>query len=174
MLARARERGLRVVLGDASALPFAPASFDALVSTDGAFGLFDWPRALPECARVLREAGLLVLHLRTHAIWSPRRPLELTRDGSVPHERSGVALLEAARAAGFAPAAVRLWRWLRVFPYLVPVPPRAAWPLWNHGIFVFRRERSRRNWSSSIPPAASSTGTKGRRCDGYERGALVP
>lgn len=139
MLERARARGLAVVLGDANALPFAAASFDALVSTDSAFGLFDWSRALAECARVLTRSGILVVHLRTHAIWSPRAPFERTIDPSVSRDRSGPAFIDAAAAVGLSLVRARLWRWLRVYPYLVAVPARLTWPLWSHGIVALRK-----------------------------------
>lgn len=137
MLVEARRRGLVLARGDANALPFADASFDAVVATDSVFGMLDWSRALPECARVTCEGAVLALHVRTHAIWSPRVPFSLSHDPSVPSTHSGVALIEAAHAVGFRLASVRLWRWLRVFPYLVAVPPKPAWPTWNHGVFVF-------------------------------------
>ena len=66
MLAPARRRlarfGDRVTVreADATALPFADASFDAVVSFIMLHHVIDWERALAEVARVLRPGGVLV------------------------------------------------------------------------------------------------------------------
>lgn len=60
MLRRARERGLDVVQADASALPFADASFDAVVSMWTHTDVADFAAVVTEIARVLREGGPLV------------------------------------------------------------------------------------------------------------------
>ncbi len=54
-------RSARLTQGDALALPFAGASFDAVVSTFTFSGLPDGERAAREVARVLRPSGRLVM-----------------------------------------------------------------------------------------------------------------
>lgn len=62
LLADARLFGLSSVIGgDLYRLPFAPASFDFLTSTNVIFLLGDPLRALRECQRVLRAGGRLAL-----------------------------------------------------------------------------------------------------------------
>ena len=58
MLARARAKGVaRTALGDALALPFPNASFDASVSAFGFRNTSDWTQAARELARVVRPGG---------------------------------------------------------------------------------------------------------------------
>ena len=58
MLARARDKGVtRAVLGDAMALPFSDASFDAAVSAFGFRNTADWGRTARELCRVVRPGG---------------------------------------------------------------------------------------------------------------------
>ncbi len=61
MLEKARERGLEVVKGSVTDLPFADDSFDAVVSFKVLAHVPDLRRALAECARVTRPGGTLVL-----------------------------------------------------------------------------------------------------------------
>jgi ubiquinone/menaquinone biosynthesis C-methylase UbiE len=63
MLARARERGLSVVEGSATALPFADASFDIAVSFKTLPHVPDLARALSEMARVVRPGGTMFIEL---------------------------------------------------------------------------------------------------------------
>lgn len=63
MLARARERGLEVVEGSATALPFADATFDVAVSFKTLPHVPDLARALSEMARVVRPGGTLFVEL---------------------------------------------------------------------------------------------------------------
>ena len=60
---KARERHLKVhlELGDALALPYSDASFDALTCAFGFRNFADYPRALSEFWRVLRPGGRLVI-----------------------------------------------------------------------------------------------------------------
>ncbi|HET7170359.1 MAG TPA: class I SAM-dependent methyltransferase [Gaiellales bacterium] len=58
--ARAGDRAEALVAADATALPFADGSFDAVVSTFTHTDLDDPGRALRECARVLRDGGAFV------------------------------------------------------------------------------------------------------------------
>ncbi len=57
MLARAAAKGLETVEGDAQALPFEDASFDAVICVSMLHHVDDRPRALAEQRRVLRPGG---------------------------------------------------------------------------------------------------------------------
>lgn len=142
MLEVARRRGLETILGDGNDLPFADNAFDAVVCTDQVFHRLKQARALAECARVLIADGILALHYNTDAVWTPRSPLSLT-----PRPRAtglpGNQLIELARKHGFGLEEVRLWRWLRFYPYLFPAPPVPSLRLWNQGVFVFRKYKAR-------------------------------
>ncbi len=70
MLARARARGLEVVEGSASALPFADATFDVAVSFKTLPHVPELARALSEMARVVRPGGTLFVEL--YNPWSVR------------------------------------------------------------------------------------------------------
>lgn len=61
MLAQARERGLDVVEGNATELPFEDNSFDLLYSFKVLAHVEEIERALAECARVTRPGGELFL-----------------------------------------------------------------------------------------------------------------
>ncbi len=61
MLKRAAQKGLeRAVVGDAQRLPFAPASFDALMIME-AIGHLDLEAAFAEAQRVLRKGGRVLI-----------------------------------------------------------------------------------------------------------------
>lgn len=138
MLAEAQRRRLRVVLGDGNALPFVSSAFDAVLCTDFAFALLELPRALAECARVLRAGGTLAVHYPTDAIWSPRRPLALTPNPGAP-ELSGEQLVQRAAEHGLQLKASALFRWLRVPPYLLRVRTPIRVRLWNHALLVWTK-----------------------------------
>lgn len=140
MLRVAQRRSVCSVLADAHALPFGAAVFDAIVSTDQVFNFLEQEIALRECHRVLKPQGLLALHLATDAVWSLRSPLRLT-ERPMARGKSGDDLIEAACSLGFELDRVRLWRWLRWYPYLYAVPPVARVRLWNQGIMFFRKVR---------------------------------
>jgi SAM-dependent methyltransferase len=65
MLARAAAKGLETVVADAQALPFADASFDALICVSMLHHVDDRSRALAEQRRVLRPGGRGALMLYT-------------------------------------------------------------------------------------------------------------
>jgi SAM-dependent methyltransferase len=65
MLARAAAKGLEAVAADSQALPFADASFDALICVSMLHHVDDRPRALAEQRRVLRPGGRGALMLYT-------------------------------------------------------------------------------------------------------------
>jgi SAM-dependent methyltransferase len=138
MLELARKRRLTCVLGDAHALPFKSGEFDAVVATDHVFSTLDVERALREVHRVLAPVGVLAIHYPTHAVWTPRRPFGLT---PVPGYRSKQAMEVVALASrlAFELEDVRLWRWLRWYPYLFSVPPLLGFHVWNQGVLVFRK-----------------------------------
>ena len=68
MLLRARERvaGLRVLLADATALPFAAESFHLATASFVLSHIRDYPRALAETLRVLKPSGRLAV-----SSWAP-------------------------------------------------------------------------------------------------------
>lgn len=61
MLAHARRRGLDVVEGSATSLPFPDASFDVVYSFKVLAHVPDIDRAVAECARVLVPGGVAIL-----------------------------------------------------------------------------------------------------------------
>ena len=140
MLEAARRRRLTCVLGDAHALPFRSGSFDAVVGTDHVFSYIEVEQALAEAYRVLVPGGLLAIHYPTHAVWSPRNPFGPT---AIPGRRSKPAarVVAIARELGFALEARRLWRWLRWYPYLIPMPPVLGLQIWSNCVLIFRKRR---------------------------------
>jgi ubiquinone/menaquinone biosynthesis C-methylase UbiE len=71
--ARARDRRVAWVQGDALHLPFARAAFDAVVSTQAFHWFPDQAAALQEIARVLRPGGAFVLTAVRPALAPARR-----------------------------------------------------------------------------------------------------
>jgi demethylmenaquinone methyltransferase / 2-methoxy-6-polyprenyl-1,4-benzoquinol methylase len=65
--------GVPFVAGDATALPFADASFDAAVISFGLRNVSDVPRALRELARVVRPGGRLVICEFSRPTFAPFR-----------------------------------------------------------------------------------------------------
>lgn len=63
MLARARDRGLDVQEGSATALPFADASFDLSYSFKVLAHIPDWDACMREMVRVTRPGGYLVFDI---------------------------------------------------------------------------------------------------------------
>lgn len=61
MLARAASKGLPVALGDASALPVADSSVDAVVFVSMLHHVPDWQEALAEARRVVRPNGVVAV-----------------------------------------------------------------------------------------------------------------
>lgn len=112
-----------VVIGDATALPFADASVDGVVMSEVLEHVDDDRRALAEAARVLRHGGVVALtvpHARYPWLWDPVNRTRASL-GSAPvrrgpfagiwaghvrlYEADGLAAL--ARASGFEVTASR-------------------------------------------------------------------
>lgn len=105
--ARARAKaGVPVTIGSVNAMPFADASFGAVVSMDVlCHAAVDPALALPEMARVLAPGGLLVLNLPAYA-W-----LHSAHDVQVHNARRFVAAEARAMlaAAGLIEARTGYW-----------------------------------------------------------------
>lgn len=138
LLRVAQQRNVTCVLGDAHALPFGDCQFDAIVATDGVFAFLEIDQALAEVRRVLAPRGIAAIHYPAHATWTPRRPFGLVR---IPRRQSMPAseVVQAARRTGLALETVRLWRWLRWYPYLLPMPPAVRVPIWSSCVILLRR-----------------------------------
>lgn len=65
MLRHAHAKGLAVVRADAALVPFGDATLDAVVNVSALHLIRDWPAALAEARRVLREGGALALMVYT-------------------------------------------------------------------------------------------------------------
>jgi ubiquinone/menaquinone biosynthesis C-methylase UbiE len=142
MLAEAARKRLAVVRADGHHLPFAGASFDAILAGGGVYRYLDTDVALVEHARVLAPAGILAIHQFA------ANPLRLrggarTPDPRVRELRHVDELLAPARAAGFDVVRVIRTRSLPVPPYVVEIP---AWldrasrrQIWSQIVVILRR-----------------------------------
>lgn len=105
-LRAAHKAGAAITVGSVNALPFADATFDAVVSLDVlCHAAVDEGAAFAELARVLRPGGLLVLNLPAHE-W-----LRSAHDTRV-HTARRYVRAEVARkldATGFPNASARHW-----------------------------------------------------------------
>jgi len=72
---RARRPDLPFIAGDATRLPFADASFDAVTISFGLRNVVDVDAALRELSRVTRPGGRLVICEFSHPTWAPFRTL---------------------------------------------------------------------------------------------------
>ncbi|PFG42119.1 demethylmenaquinone methyltransferase/2-methoxy-6-polyprenyl-1,4-benzoquinol methylase [Isoptericola jiangsuensis] len=72
---KARRDDLPFVAGDATRLPFADASFDAVTISFGLRNVVDTSTALHEMLRVTRPGGRVVICEFSHPTWAPFRTL---------------------------------------------------------------------------------------------------
>lgn len=72
---RSRRPDLQFVAGDATGLPFAEGSFDAVTISFGLRNVADVPAALAEMRRVTRPGGRLLICEFSHPTWRPWRIL---------------------------------------------------------------------------------------------------
>ncbi|MGH2459045.1 MAG: class I SAM-dependent methyltransferase [Chloroflexota bacterium] len=124
MLARAVPAvGAPAVLADAFALPFAPASFDAVVALRVAFHFGDVEGLIRSVAPLLRPGGRFVFDTYR---WSPRALLALASRqwGGKVFVHSDQAIADGARAAGLKVGADNAC--FLFSPYLYRLLPMAA------------------------------------------------
>ena len=105
-----REPGMSFVCGDATALPFADARFDAVTMFDLIEHVPDDSRAMAEALRVLRPGGMLLLSTPNenwrfphYALLRPICPTDAEVMAEWGHVRRGYRLAELERLVG-APA----------------------------------------------------------------------
>ncbi|ANC31269.1 demethylmenaquinone methyltransferase [Isoptericola dokdonensis] len=72
---KSRREDLPFVAGDATRLPFADASFDAVTISFGLRNVVDTAGALREMLRVVRPGGRVVICEFSHPTWAPFRTL---------------------------------------------------------------------------------------------------
>ncbi len=141
MLAEAAKKRLTVVRADAHHLPFAAASFDAILAGGGVFRYLDAGPALDECARVLVAGGALAIHQFGATTWSPRGARR--QDPRVRELAHVDELTSLAARRGFGVTRVVRWRSLPVPPHLIEIPAwldrRSPVQLWGQVIIVLRR-----------------------------------
>lgn len=105
----AQKSGARIVCGSINALPFADASFAAVVSADVlCHAAVDPQAALAELRRILAPSGLLILNMPSYQ-W-----LMSAHDRQVHNARrtTATALARDLRQAGFAQPRARYWNTL--------------------------------------------------------------
>jgi demethylmenaquinone methyltransferase/2-methoxy-6-polyprenyl-1,4-benzoquinol methylase len=126
MLAEGRRRypQLPFVAGDAMALPFADASFDAVTMSFGLRNVADVDLALAELHRVTRPGGRLVVCEFSHPTWAPFR--------TVYEEYLMKALPPIARKVSSAPDAyVYLAESIQAWPTQPELAARIAAAGWS-------------------------------------------
>lgn len=82
--------GLSFVTGDAEALPFADASFDAVLNVESSHCYPDMPRFLAEVRRVLRPGGTMLFCDLRHTDLHGRREVQIPREDA-PQLRAQIA-----------------------------------------------------------------------------------
>lgn len=107
MRARSESKGLPVVIGEATRLPFADGSFDAATMISMLHQVSDWKKALAEARRVLRPGGRLAVmgltadHLREVAWAYDLFPA--MRDFALPHRPDLAEILAELPGATVGP-----------------------------------------------------------------------
>jgi SAM-dependent methyltransferase len=104
--------GRTFVVADATALPFAEASFEAVTMFDVIEHVVDHAKAIEEARRVLRPGGFLLVttpnerwRFPYHRALRPICPTEEELIARWRHVRRGYAIADLARLTGVAPAA---------------------------------------------------------------------
>jgi ubiquinone/menaquinone biosynthesis C-methylase UbiE len=97
------EQQAQCVTGDATHLPFATASIDAVLFQHSFLNMPDGPAVLNECRRVLRPGGKLVMH---EVVSGPnaramRYPVPWASDAAHSHLESTASLKAQLHGAGF-------------------------------------------------------------------------
>jgi SAM-dependent methyltransferase len=175
MLARAvPATGAPAVLGDAFALPFAPASFDAIVALRVAFHFAELGQLVHSVAPLLRPGGRFVFDTYR---WTPRSVLALAarRWGGKVYVHGAAAVAGSARAPGLTVAEAD--NCFLFSPYLYRLLPLSI----VHGLDRIERAlpsawRARTFWALERPTvvigAESATGaavnSRGRGTRGWE------
>ncbi|HEY8379192.1 MAG TPA: class I SAM-dependent methyltransferase [Nannocystis sp.] len=161
MLAHARRRGLDVVEGSATELPFADASFDVTYSFKVLAHVPAWERALAEMARVTRPGGYMIFDIYNRnslrylikRAWGPRKTSQAFDEAAIT-----TRFLTPAQAAKALPAGTRIVdragiRITTVHPAVCRLPvvgalhERVEWSLMQSplaalaGFYVFVAER---------------------------------
>lgn len=149
MLAHAKDRGLDVREGDATALPFDDASFDVVYAFKVLAHVPDVDRAIAEMVRVVRPGGhVLVEVYNRHSLRWVSRAIGGARRIGAAHDESDVPTRweSLARAKARLPANVALERVIGA-RVLTPAAPVHAIPIL--GSLLRRAER----WVSRGPLA---------------------
>ncbi|WP_375497312.1 demethylmenaquinone methyltransferase [uncultured Jatrophihabitans sp.] len=120
-----RRRTLPFVAGDATRLPFADGSFDAVTISFGLRNVSDVPAALRDMARVVRPGGRLVVCEFSRPTWRPFRVLYLNY-----LMRALPAV--ARRVSSNAEAYVYLAESIRAWPAQVELAGQIAANGWTH------------------------------------------
>jgi ubiquinone/menaquinone biosynthesis C-methylase UbiE len=133
MLARARDRGLEVHEGSATALPFPDRSFDVAVSFKTLPHVPDLKRALSEMARVVRPGGVLIAEVYNpasarHLVKRLLPPGRIGRGARLTERDVACRYDDAASFAAALPAGCRIER-ARGIRILVPAAAALEVPI---------------------------------------------
>ncbi len=151
MLRLAHQKSPSVLRADGHHLPFASASFDAVVAAQGVIRYMDSSQAFKEIHRVLTPGGRCAVHQFGSGV-SVRQLIgrQLLRRPAPPADefalRDAEELARPARASGLAVHKVELFRSIRRYPYALRVhpklPSRVSDALWNHCVLHLQKPLS--------------------------------